>query len=105
MLKTSYTSKLIEKLQIESATVIYAMWAGYLTEKHNPQHYKEYEILRQKLGNKFIEIHCSGHGYVEDLKKMAEAVNPKVLVPIHTEHADEYCNYFKNVKQEEIIYV
>lgn len=98
MLKTSYASRLIEKLQIDSATVIYSMWTGYLTEKHNPKHYKEYEALRKKLGCKFMEIHCSGHGYLEDLKKMAKEVYPKVLVPIHTEHADDYWKYFTNVK-------
>ncbi len=105
MLKTSYASKLIDKFQLDSATVIYSMWAGYLTEKHNPLHYKEYEILRRKLGGKFMEVHCSGHGYIEDLKKMAEVVSPRMLVPIHTEHAGEYWKYFNNVKQEEIIYV
>lgn len=99
MLKTSYVSSLIEKLQFESATVMYSMWGGYLTEKHNPKHFMEYDALRQKLGGKFMEIHCSGHGYVEDLQEMARAVNPKVLVPIHTENADEYVNHYKNVKK------
>jgi len=99
MLKTSYAAKLIDKLNLESATVIYSMWGGYLTEKHNPQHFKDYEALRQKLGGKFMEIHCSGHGYLEDLRKMAKAVNPKTLVPIHTEHAKRYYECFDNVQK------
>lgn len=33
------------------------------------------------------------------IQEMAMAVNPKVLLPIHTEHADKYGKYFKNVKQ------
>jgi len=47
----------------------------------------------------FIYAHTSGHATVEDLKTFAGALKPKMLVPVHTAHANVYSQRFKNVKQ------
>ena len=40
------------------------------------------------------DIHTSGHADLHGLKRMIEAVKPKHIVPIHTEKAKSYKEYF-----------
>ena len=65
--------------------VIYSKWAGYLKGKHaNPQ-------INEFIGNHRMEIlHTSGHAYVETIEKLIRLTNPKTIIPMHTEHADEF---------------
>lgn len=70
--------------------IIYSMWEGYLTDK-----FKDY---CEKKGLAIEQVHTSGHATVEDLKAFAEAINPEVLIPIHTFEAKKYPTLFKNVK-------
>lgn len=41
--------------------------------------------------------HAPGHAYVDDLKKLAEAVAPERLVPIHSFAANRFADHFANV--------
>jgi len=75
---------------IEGSRIIYSMWEGYLTDK-----FKQYCITK---GIEVEQVHTSGHAIVEDLKAFAEALNPKVLIPIHTFEASKYPELFNNVK-------
>mgnify|MGYP003902074681 CR=1 FL=1 len=45
----------------------------------------------------FTYAHTSGHATLDDLKSFAAAINPKVLVPIHTEFSEDYSDHFENV--------
>jgi ribonuclease J len=45
----------------------------------------------------FVYAHTSGHAPVEDLQRLATALKPKQLIPIHTEKASDYGKYFENV--------
>jgi len=75
---------------IDGTKIIYSMWDGYLTEK-----FKEY-CLKKRL---IIEnIHTSGHATIEDLKAFANALNPTVLIPIHTFQPSKYRDFFQNVR-------
>lgn len=74
---------------IAGAKIIYSMWEGYLKDK-----------FREYCGQNGIiieQVHTSGHATVSDLKAFAFAVNPKVLVPIHTFESKEYPALFRNV--------
>ena len=42
-------------------------------------------------------LHASGHASGPEIIKMIKAINPKKIVPIHTEHPDRLTNYFENV--------
>jgi hypothetical protein len=64
---------------LTGAQVIWSQWQGYLREGPGA-HLKAYCESR---GMPFEIIHTSGHASVDDLKRLAEAVNPKALVPIH----------------------
>lgn len=75
---------------INGISIIYSMWEGYLTDK-----FKAY-CASNGIGIK--PIHVSGHATVEDLRKFAEALKPKDLIPIHTFYPEDYTGLFKNVR-------
>ena len=79
-------------------TVIYSMWEGYLAERAGSNGHRVYDELRSKPTIKFEKIHTSGHATLDDLKTFASAVNPKVIIPFHSEHKSQYPEHFENVK-------
>ena len=78
--------------------VIYSQWLGYLDGKH-ADYYGSDQIAayRSDPAVNFVYAHTSGHAPVEDLKKLATALKPRMLVPIHTEHAERFQDHFENV--------
>ena len=65
--------------------IIYSMWDGYLKPEHADQHLIDF------IGGRPIEqLHTSGHAYVETIARLIETVQPKVIVPMHTQRADEF---------------
>lgn len=74
------------------AKAIYSMWHGYLERTDLAQ-------FLESHGIELMEIHTSGHAYVEDLKKLASAMNPRHLVPIHTFSPDQYGSIYDNIVQ------
>ena len=65
--------------------IIYSMWDGYLKPEHADQ------ALINFIGGRPIEhLHTSGHAYVETIARLIETVDPKVIVPMHTERAEEF---------------
>ena len=69
---------------LDGLKLIWSMWEGYL-KRPNP--FTRF-CAENKLG--YDRIHASGHASVEDLGRLARAVQPRWLVPIHTFHAEEY---------------
>lgn len=91
----SRMSKIAEALQkartLEESNFIYSMWSGYLDRDPKfRQFYEKYQIPLKK-------VHASGHAYLADLKRLSQALNPKVLLPIHTLSGDDYKDHFPNV--------
>lgn len=84
-LKISNFSDLPEKLG--KCGVLYSIWSGYLEEP-------KYRDIRQHPNVDFREIHTSGHAVCADLKRLAAAVQPKRLAPVHTEHGEAYRDLF-----------
>ncbi len=74
------------------ARAIYSMWSGYLERTDLQQLLKSYGI-------ELTEIHTSGHAYIRDLMKLADALKPKRIVPIHTFYPDLYASLWSNVVQ------
>ena len=78
--------------------VIYSQWLGYLDGKH-ADYFGSDQIAayRSDPAVNFVYAHTSGHAPIEDLKKLATALKPRMLVPIHTEHAERFQDNFDNV--------
>ena len=65
--------------------IIYSKWTGYLDGKYADPKVKEF------IGNHRMEkLHTSGHAYVETIEKLIRLTNPKVIIPMHTECAENF---------------
>jgi ribonuclease J len=82
---------LVSEKPLDNAKFIFSMWPGYLEK--NSYYYdfcNQYQI-------KLLKVHVSGHAYLDSLKRLANALKPKMLVPVHTLSGDDFSNYFDNV--------
>ena len=78
---------------LTGARVIWSQWEGYLAEGSGAK-------LKADCEDRAIPfeiIHTSGHASIVDLKRLADAVRPKALVPIHTFEGQRFPELFKNV--------
>ena len=78
--------------------IIYSQWRGYLDGTH-PEYFGSDKISAfcSDPEVNFIYAHSSGHAPLDDLQKLATALKPKILVPIHTEDAEGFRGNFENV--------
>jgi ribonuclease J len=79
---------------LKGASYIYSQWEGYW-EKDS------YNILKDWLKRHSIpkhSIHTSGHASIADLRKLATAINPRKVVPIHSFVPERYQELFPNVE-------
>ena len=73
---------------------IYSMWHGYLDTD------KKFAPMAKKFKESGVcdeHIHTSGHADMATLKKLAEKIKYKALIPIHTSEPERYKKLFKNV--------
>jgi ribonuclease J len=78
---------------LSGSRVIWSQWDGYLAEGAGVSLKAECE--RRDIP--FETIHTSGHASVPDLKRLAAAIAPERLIPIHTFGRDEFPSLFDNV--------
>ena len=92
--------RLIDKFKNAAApvNVIYSQWFGYLDGSHRGYHgSNRVAAYRADPSVNFGYAHTSGHAPVDDLRKLAKALKPRKLVPIHTEHGEDFSKIFANV--------
>lgn len=78
--------------------IIYSQWKGYLDGSHSAYFGSErIAAYRTDPEINFVYAHTSGHAPVEDLHRLAAALKPKTLVPIHTAYAGEFSKSFEHV--------
>ena len=80
----------IAKMNLKGGNLIYSMWSGYKTEKSTG----DFLDWLSSRGFTIHEVHTSGHTNVDTLKEFADAIDPNVIVPIHTFNKKEYKNIF-----------
>ena len=72
---------------------IWSQWDGYLKDGPGAR-------LKADLATRGVPIeiiHTSGHASILDLKRLANAIQPDRLVPVHTFEGDSFSRYFDNV--------
>jgi ribonuclease J len=72
------------------AQVIWSQWDGYLSSPAN-------QAFQAKLAERGVTlevIHTSGHASIVDLRRLAEAMAPDVLVPVDTFEGDHFSEFF-----------
>ena len=77
---------------LSKTTLIYSMWDGYLEDD------ERLRLFWEENKVPIIHVHTSGHAHVADLKKFADALKPKMIIPIHTFEAEKFPAIFQNVK-------
>lgn len=73
--------------------LVYSMWNGY-REKQDA-----FSRIEELAGAKWQYLHTSGHAYLHTLKRLADGVAPKRLVPVHTLNAADFDRHFENTHQ------
>jgi ribonuclease J len=54
------------------------------------------------FGLPMYHIHCSGHMMPTEIKQVIRKVNPKILIPIHTEHPELYAKFISGTVAVEL---
>jgi len=87
----SHYSKFLKGLRAaRGAKAVYSMWGGYIDDSF--RHFcADFEL-------EIEEVHAGGHASVEALQSFAKALNPRILVPIHTFSPEKYRSLFENVR-------
>jgi ribonuclease J len=78
---------------LDQAAAIWSLWSGYLDQPAGQR-------LRQwldRLGIPLTQLHASGHAAVRDLQRLASALAPEQVVPIHTSAPERYPALFERV--------
>ncbi len=71
----------------KEVAIVYSMWKGYLSGE------KEDKSITAFIGtHPMYPLHVSGHAYPETIRMLIEKTDPEVIVPMHTEMADEMKN-------------
>jgi ribonuclease J len=79
---------------LAGAGMIWSQWEGYLADGAGAKLKADCEAR----GIPFESIHTSGHASIPDLKRLAAAVAPRQLIPIHTFGREQFPALFDNVR-------
>jgi ribonuclease J len=79
---------------LAGAVAVWSMWPGYLEQ---PGQERLLEFFRRQ-GIPLKTHHASGHAYLPDLQRLAKAVAPKRLVPVHSFAPQRFAEFFENVE-------
>ena len=91
-----YLESYPKEFSFEGCTMFYSMWEGYKKEKNT----KEFLEFMEEKGVKVISLHTSGHADEKDFDKLIKKVEPKIIIPVHTENSE----WFKRYENCEVIY-
>ena len=88
----------LEKAEcLEGALLVWSQWRGYLNDSKT----EPLRAWRDRLGLPMVQVHTSGHATIETLRDLATALNPKRIVPIHTEQPEEFSRHYENVELQD----
>ncbi len=85
----SYLEKRNEKISFEDGVLFYGMWKGYMEQPK----VKGFIEFMQSKGVKLHILHTSGHADSITIEKLIQRVDPKIVVPVHTENAEWFEKY------------
>jgi ribonuclease J len=86
----------IEKARcLNGASAVWSMWPGYLRQ---PGQERLLSFL-ERHAIPFETHHASGHAYIPDLQRLARAIAPNRLVPIHSFAPQRFEEFFDKVER------
>lgn len=81
---------------LREARAVWLMWPGYLDREAG-------QVFRASLASLGIDltvVHASGHASIEDLQRLAAAIDAEKVVPIHTDAPERYSTLFGRVVRQ-----
>ncbi len=75
---------------LAGSTLIYSLWDGYRDKGRT----RKFLGTVEALGVNIVTMHTSGHADIPALQRMANKLQPKQIIPIHTFHPDDYARLF-----------
>ena len=84
-----------KEFSFEGCVLFYSMWEGYKKQENM----KEFLKFMEEKGVKIISLHTSGHADEKDFDKLIKKIEPKIIIPVHTENSE----WFKRYENCEII--
>ena len=82
---------LLEQIPGEKKKVL-SMWNGYVKEGSDAYN----ENLAKALDGDYDYLHTSGHIDVSDLRHFFQLLQPKAIIPIHTDKPEEFAKQFSD---------
>ena len=80
---------LIEQIPGEKVKIL-SMWKDYVKES-SPAYNKD---LAKSVGKNFLPMHTSGHIDMKDMREFLSILNPKGVIPIHTDNPEQFAKEF-----------
>ncbi len=77
-----------------NARCLYSYWNGYLSKPD----WAELQAQLTAAGGQFVETHTSGHIFAEDIVSFVRAINPALVIPIHTFEPEQFRDHFPNTR-------
>jgi len=82
-----------KRINYQESGLIYSKWEGY-KEVEKTQVFIDF-FIKNKL--KIESIHTSGHADVLAIKDFVKNINPKKIIPVHTETPEKYKELFNDI--------
>lgn len=95
MLRPPFRKEIENNADLSNSIWVYSMWRGYL-ERSEPLKRLQQWTIEKRIRKEFL--HTSGHAKLSDQKRLAEALSPQVLIPIHSYHGELFSEFFENVR-------
>lgn len=89
IMRPSMLHQLQQNMKVPQANMITTMWKEY--EKNENKFFDWIDTQ----GYQRKHIHTSGHADMQSLKVIADFINPKVIIPIHTQKKENFSTTFK----------
>jgi len=93
-------NKLVELVYIQpkNAEYIYSSSEHFLEGEEKEAERTVLENWMKHFNVRFHKAHCSGHVSKKDLEYIIKEINPEMLIPMHTNRAEDFRNLHKNVR-------
>jgi ribonuclease J len=92
--RASMMSEIERARCLKGACAVWSMWPGYLEQPAQ----KRLLGFFERHGIALVTHHASGHAYLPDLQRLATAIAPGRLVPIHSFAPGRFGEFFDNVQ-------
>ena len=80
----------LERLNVRHIRLIKSIWGGYWDEP-NTERFRDWV---EEHCEAVKDIHSSGHADTQSLQRIAQFVNPKTIIPIHTDSPSSFSSIF-----------